>query len=533
MYGKIHALLEYQLHARQFCDFIVEHYPWLHIAHPESHPDIVTFRRPLPSNERITEHLASLKELGDALQKFTTSSNDPVEVFFTGEYHRALQGLLFSASQSLPSLGRSAEASKCLALSKTLSEGGSPSSATFVYESSEPIHALSGTAPIRRSAENKKSPPKKFVEEVLSLRNELEELERTFVETFRNRSDASNFDQVAEERIERGDKLFTILNESNAKLGELREYVDSTLTDQLAMTLQDISRKALRYNRESPAFLHQDPISVIPITHNRNFLREEKERMYFLALHGLPAAYDMFCGTFTETPIDYTQELHLHRYSEELSLILRGDADCVWYRENTPDDFQEIGRVSAGPLEAFRIPPGVVHTIHNPRRENANITVKLTMFINDRVGTNDWELSGEEKSENEVTLELGSVRRKPWGKTITYDHGHGELRYQYRVDVLEPGKKLKPSPKVENFLLLVRGTVAVENPSSDSKIAVRAGNIIRIEKGVRSEVQNLGEADVLLFSVKGLDYKKFLEDPDRYPGYPSWYLRNLAWTMGE
>lgn len=365
------------------------------------------------------------------------------------------------------------------------------------------------------------------------LSRRVHHIENLVRELWASRFDKRDTAALVAERTKRADEGFAIINASSALLAELTKMSPCQKAKELIELLTDINRKAFRYNRESPVFLENTPVAVIPAGYNRNFLRDNTEHMYFLSLHGLPTAYDLFCCTFVDTPQGYLQELHFHKRSEEVTLLLDGSSDCTWYREEPSADgkkqYIEAGRFTAGRFEAFRIPTGVVHSIHNPSRPNSNITVKLSMFIEDRVARNMPEFEPFPKELAPVKLDKGEASEFPWGSSILFRHSFMGRDFSYRIDRLFPGKVFVPDTGRERFYFTFSGGIEVLSPDP-ARIPVSARNILRIAKGLEVRLSNPFKEEAVLFSVEGLDHSRFLEHPDEFPEYPDWLKAGIQLT---
>jgi len=348
-------------------------------------------------------------------------------------------------------------------------------------------------------------------------------------ELLRHQARAAGGDAAAVvEWSHRADEAFRLAGDCDRLLERLNRLPRTRATGQLGRDIETYRNRSLRYNRATipPA---AGPVAVIPIAHTRTFLRDGCERMYFLALHPLPTAYDFFCTTHVVAPVGYRQEVHLHRSSAELTLVLDGEADCVWYEEDAGGALIEAGRCTAGPLEAFRIPPCLPHAIHNPARPNRNLTVKLSPFIEDRVGERDWRFPAEPKRAEPVTIERGSRAAANFGAEIRYDHGHQGLRFRYSVSAIAPDRKIHVT--TESFLFLFEGTIGLTGSGLTGSVRAASGAIVRIAAGIEAELTNLGPTDALLFGVEGLDYRHFLAHSNDYSGYPRWLIDDIRQTL--
>jgi len=370
---------------------------------------------------------------------------------------------------------------------------------------------------------------------IASLKVRTDNLGRHLADLYDIRGNSSgNTPEMVKERVKRTDECWDIYTRGMKLLGRLQDRPNNPVTNRYRRSLREICFKALRYNRESPVFLENGPVAIVPISFTRNFLRDGTERMYFLALHGLPSAYDFFCGTFTETPRDYRQVLHLHRFSEELDLILDGNCDCVWYQQTGKKGkarYVESGRVKAERFQAVRIPPGVVHTLHNPDSSNANITIKLSMFIDDRFDVKALGFDALPKSSKKATIDGGELISMRWGERRSYRHRFKSIGFNYRLDVIKPGKVMPVCPFKDRYFLLFKGRVKLSSPIMQQTFVAGASNILRIAKGLNAGMLNSGKDDAVVFSLEGLDYKDFCADPGKFPEYSSRFLKDLRMTM--
>ncbi len=421
-------------------------------------------------------------------------------------------------------------------LAATLEDSGDSRLAQNVREAEQSIRGTVSFKAISESVSPGPDDDPDFVEtlkQALALRHEVDYFDgRLRNSAVNGRNIGPNTDQIHEERTYRQDQGFDLYRKCQTGISVIADKmrkIDEADTTELGHLLHDSYLRALRFNRESPFLLEDEPVTVMPIRYFRNFLRDQTERMYFLAMHGLPSAYDLFCCTFTETPRGYIQELHLHLDSAELTLILDGESECVWYRkEKTGNGYEypELGRVKAGKFEAFRIPTEVNHTLHNPEMGNRNITVKLTMFIDDRIGKNEWMFNRVENKEAPVTVDRGERNETDWGSSIRYFHAYRDMPFAYRLDILKPGGEF-PVGDSERFLFLVEGSAVLGKLNRK----VDAGHIIRIAPGQNEFLVNRSSDPAVIFSVEGLDYADFLSHPDAYRHYSIPSLRSLRWSM--
>jgi hypothetical protein len=315
-------------------------------------------------------------------------------------------------------------------------------------------------------------------------------------------------------RGQRTEQGFALLNRSRFLLESLRDCQPGVGTERLRRRLRRYSRIAHRINRESPVLSAGDA-PAIPIREFKNFHRDGYEHMYFLALHPFPSAFDFFCTTYVETPQGYRQEQHLHKRSVELTLVLEGEADCVWYQAvESGTEKAETGRVTARAGEAFRIPQGVVHAIDNPHQDNRNISVKLTMFIDDRLGQQEPEFQRTRGQVLPVTVDRGTCRETAWGTTTRFQHEYHGLRFQYRLDVIRPGGTFTGLPP-GSFAFLYDGVL-------QQKLEMPQDSRLILHSLEATSWTNPTDREARLFSVEGLDHRAFLTEPERFPQFPAW-----------
>lgn len=321
-----------------------------------------------------------------------------------------------------------------------------------------------------------------------------------------------------EARVRRTEQGFALLGCCRSHLEELRCHALNRQTLALRRRLQGYARLAHRLNRESPVPYGTD-LPAIPIGEFKNFQRDAWEHMYFLALHPFPSAFDFYCTTYVETPRGYRQELHLHRYSAELTLVLEGEADCVWYQSEPDAAPVEAGRVTARAGEACRIPPGVVHAIDNPQRDNRNISVKLTMFIDDRLGQQEPAFQRTRGRLHPVTCDPGVCQETPWGTTTRFQHEYRSLCFQYRLDTIHP-RATMPGLPPDSLAFLYDGSLQPETgfaPVTSRRVLLNAPG----------GWTNTSDHAARLFSVEGLDHRDFLQHAASYPQFPAWCRKPL------
>ncbi len=338
--------------------------------------------------------------------------------------------------------------------------------------------------------------------------------------------------QLVEETIHRTDEAFRLANEADALIRELDQSEPFDGREALLALLQSAARRGSRYNRQSLGFLERDPIAAIPLTHYRNFLRDNSERMYFLALHDLPTAYDFFCCTYVETPPGYRQEIHLHRYSEELTLILEGRSDCAWFREDEQGRLHECGRVTAGPLQAFRIPAGVPHTIDSCHGANRNLTIKLSTFIEDRVGERDWRFRDEHKSPQQVTVDGGGICRELSGNSIFFTHGHANLRFNYQIKQLKSGSSCPLPPGPIRHLFLFAGTLLIRANNDSRPCHVEANAVIRIASSSDVTLDSCARLyPARFFILTGFEETEFPVKSEHLSEFSKWLIDDILRTI--
>jgi hypothetical protein len=488
----------------------------------------------LPSIDQLQQPLAEIKAAAACLASYCGGAATTELRLLPSLYHVALQEILLSLALCFVERGQRKEAVEltncCTALRSE------PGLALPLIK--RPAEMLEPFKPLSELIAIYQPQSEQFftnaIEQALYCRQETDRLGMVLYDLYHSRSQAIDGDALVADRIKRGDEAFIISRQAYNLWGLLEGASHHQTSHQIKNLLQDATKRLVRYNRESPLFLKNEAVAVTPIEHHRNFKRDNTEHMYFLTLHSLPTAFDLFCCTFTDTPRHYRQELHMHRYSAELTLILDGQSDCIWYAQEALDNqasYHEIGRVTAGPLQAFRIPTQVLHTLYNPESDNKNLTIKLSTFIDDRLGQNDWELALEKKREDPVAIDCGESRNEPWGKTVLYSHGYQNVNFTYKIDLLEPGAVMPINAWQERCFFLYDGEIEIQSRNRKPLMQTNGGNIIRIAPGVEAEITNISMGKAILFSVEGLPKESLLDKPAQFSAYPSWFMKDFLWSV--
>lgn len=328
---------------------------------------------------------------------------------------------------------------------------------------------------------------------------------------------------LTRERFQRCDTAYSLATQCGQVQKIIANLPDSAEKTRLRSDLQLAFDRALRYTRESPTGRMTGPISAIEISQCRNFYRDNTERMYYLGLNQLPSTYDFFGITYVETPKGYQQSIHLHGFSQEVDVVLSGQAECVWYE---PDHYsKEAGRLSLEAFQAFRVPAGVVHTIENPTQPNVNFVVKLPMFAIDRIDIEDPRFPEQVKISQAITREDFQRAQHEWGERSTLPHSFGKTAFTYQIDQISPAQAMPTIAREDQFYFLFNGKIRMAD------LLVEKPSILKIAQGQEIEIKNIGKETAVLISVGGLSTAHFIEHPQDYPDYPGWLLQEIARTI--